>query len=331
MPDKDRVAFVRKTFELYASGDYPLAELRRMMNGVGLIGGRQRGALSISNYQYVLQNPIYYGLMRFKGELYEGKHEPLITKALFDKCQEVMARKSKPKSGKKKPYAYRGLFQCATCGCFITTETQKGHNYLRCTKRKGPCSERYIREEEAEKQIRALLKGVSLPPALAADALDNIKVEGMTAAQAGEEAAQNLRDKIDFLTKSMNALLDMILSGLITQDEYAQKKRSCLEEKKENEMKLAAFEREGSKRNEPLIGFYKTAVLAGESAVTGSPEENLQILKKIGTNFLLGGKKIKLKFNFPAAETEKLRELAVSDSARFRTSEIWRPLRDSNP
>ena len=331
LPDKDRVAFVRKTFELYASGNYPLAEVRRIMNGVGLIGGRQRGALSISNYQYVLQNPIYYGLMRFKGELYEGKHKPLITKALFDKCQEVMTRKSKPKNGKLKPYTYRGQFQCAACGCFITTETQKGRNYLRCTKRKGPCSEPYVREEEVEKQIRALLKGVSLPPALAADALDNIKAEGIKAAQAVEEAAQNLRDKIDFLTKSMNALLDMILSGLITQDEYAQKKRSCLEEKKENEMKLAAFEREGSKRFEPLIGFYKTAVHAGESAVAGNPEENLQILKKIGSNFLLGGKKIKVNFNFPAAETQKLRERAGLNSAELRTSKIWRPLRDSNP
>ena len=43
-------------------------------------------------------------------------------------------------------------------------------------------------------------------------------------------------------------------------------------------MKLAAFEREGSKRFEPLIGFYKTAVLAGEAVAAGKPEENLQIL-----------------------------------------------------
>ena len=188
-----------------------------------------------------------------------------------------------------------------------------------------------MREEEVEKQIRALLKGVSLPPALAADALHNINKEELSAAQAGARAAQNLRDKIDFLTKSMNALLDMILNGLITQDEYAQKKRSCLEEKKENEMKLAAFEREGSKRFEPLIGFYKTAVLAGESAVAGNPEENLQILKKIGSNFLLGGKKIKVNFNFPAAETQKLHALPGFGSADFGNSVNWRPVRDSNP
>ena len=221
--------------------------------------------------------------------------------------------------------------RCANCGCFITTETQKGHNYLRCTKRKSPCSEPFVREEEVEKQIRDLLKGVSLPPALAAVALDNIKVEDLKAAQAGEEAAQNLRDKIDSLTKSMNALLDMVLGGMITQDEYAQKKRSCLEEKKENEMKLAAFEREGNKRFEPLIGFYKTAVLAGESAVSGNPEENLQILKKIGSNFLLGGKKIKLKFNFPSGEVRELRGAADFFRGDFKNGEIWRPHGDSNP
>jgi len=288
--DRPKAPLIKKAFELYATGKYPIKEVRRLINAAGLEGRRHKKVMSVSNYHYMLQNPLYYGVIRYYGEIYEGKHKPIISKALFDKCQEVLSRKSKSHTKTLKPYVYRGAFRCANCGCFITTETQKGHNYLHCTKRKGPCSEPFVREEEVEIQIRDLLKGVSLPPALAADALDNIKEEGMKAAQAGEEAAQNLRDKIDFLTKNMNALLDMILSGMITQDEYAQKKRSCIEEKKEYEMKLAAFEREGSKRFEPLIGFYKSAVHAGESAVAGNPEENLQILKKIGSNFLLGAR-----------------------------------------
>ena len=35
--------------------------------------------------------------MLFNGEIYEGKHEPIISKKLFDTVQEVMMRKSKPK------------------------------------------------------------------------------------------------------------------------------------------------------------------------------------------------------------------------------------------
>ena len=334
VPDKDRVEFVRKTFELYASGNYSLAELRRVMNGAGLIGGRQRGALSVSNYQYVLQNPVYYGLMRFRGELYEGKHKPLITKALFDQCQEMFKRKSKPQPKKgrtMKPFVYRGIFRCEHCGCFITTETQKGHNYLRCTKRKNPCPSRYMREEEADRQVRELLKGVSLPPALAADALDNIKKEKSKAAQAGEEAAQNLRDKLVILTDQLGKLLDMVLQGALTRPEYASKKAQLVDEKMEIENKLAAFAREENMRNEPLRRFYELCVVVGESAVSGSPADNLQIMRKIGSNFLLGGQKIKLKLNFPSEKLRELRARADFFDPDFCNSVNWRPLRDSNP
>ena len=292
--DKERAPIIKKAFELYATGNYAILEIRDMVNRSGLRGRKLHKPLSVSNCHYMLRNPIYYGVMRYYGEVYKARHKPIISKALFDKCQEVLKNKSKPKTKTLIPYVYRGAFRCASCGCFITTETQKGHKYLHCTKRKQPCTELFVREEEIDRQVREIIKGVSLPPALAAEALDNIKAEGIKAAQAGEETAQNLRDKIDILTKNMNALLDMILSGMITQDEYAQKKRSCIEEKKECEMKLAAFgrlnghrpcgrhwhslEREGSKRFEPLIGFYKTAVHAGEAAAAGKPEENLQIL-----------------------------------------------------
>ena len=329
--DKDRGPLIRKAFELYSTGRYPITEIRDRINSAGLTGRKFNKPLSVSNCHYMLRNPIYYGVMRYHGEVYEAKHKPLISKALFDKCQEVLNSKCKSHTKTLKPYVYRGAFRCAACGCFITTETQKGHNYVHCTKRKGPCDEPFVREEEIDRQVREILKGVSLPPALAADALDNINEESIKAAQAGEEAAQNLRDKIDFLTKSMSALLDMVLGGMITQDEYAQKKRSCLEEKKENEMKLAAFAREGHKRFEPLIGHYKLAVLAGESAASGDPAENLQILKNIGSNLVIGGKKINLNFNFPTEKTRKLRELAEFSSAKFLRGEIWRPLRDSNP
>ena len=99
--------------------------------------------------------------------MYEGKHEPIISKKLFDDVQEVMTRKSKPKTKELKSYAYRGLLHCGECGCFITTETQKGHNYLRCTKRKGPCEQKYVREEIVTEQIRDELKKVSLSDAVA--------------------------------------------------------------------------------------------------------------------------------------------------------------------
>jgi len=332
LPDKDRVALIRKTFELYASGDYPLAEVRRIMNGAGLMG--KRGILAISNYQFILKNSFYYGVIKFKGEFYEGKHEPIITKALFDRCQAVMLNKSKSHSRGLKPYVYRGLFRCKECGCFITTETQKGHNYLHCTKRKGPCPGPYVREELITEQIKGELKTVSLPTALANGLILMAERKRAASAQAVAKTVQKLRFDIDALNKQMNALLDLILSGQITQDEYAQKKRSFVEEKRKLQDSLAAFERESVNRFEPVLGLIREAVHVGETWESGKPEENREILRKIGSNFRIGGKELSFEFkkpweflqNFNSARAENPQNLPG-----FLKSKIVCPLRDSNP
>src|SRR3989338_11593603 len=155
--DKEKAKYIKRAFEMYATGEYPLAQIRKIINSLGLVGKKGK-MLSVSNYQYMLKNKIYYGMIEYNGELYDGKHEPIITKKLFDSVQEVMANKSKPKSPKLKPYIFRGFFRCGECGCFITTETQKGHNYLRCTKRKNPCSQRYAREDAITSQIKEEIK-----------------------------------------------------------------------------------------------------------------------------------------------------------------------------
>jgi hypothetical protein len=112
--------------------------------------------LSTSNYQYLFRNPIYYGAIRYNSQRYEGKHEPIITKKLFDEVQEVMKRKSKPqKADKMKYFLYRGLFKCAECGFTITADRKikpsgKSYNYYYCTK-KNPnhkCSQNVFTIEE---------------------------------------------------------------------------------------------------------------------------------------------------------------------------------------
>ena len=91
--DKEKAKYIKKTFEMYSTGEYPLAQIRKIINSLGLVGKKGK-MLSVSNYQYILKNPIYYGMIEYNGELYDGKHEPIITKKLFDSVQEVMMKKS---------------------------------------------------------------------------------------------------------------------------------------------------------------------------------------------------------------------------------------------
>jgi hypothetical protein len=41
-------------------------------SSLGLVGKKGK-MLSVSNYQYMLKNKIYYGMIEYNGELYDGK------------------------------------------------------------------------------------------------------------------------------------------------------------------------------------------------------------------------------------------------------------------
>ena len=97
----------------------------------------------------------------------------------------------------------------------------------------------------------------------------------------------------------MNALLDLTLSGEVTQVEYAQKKRSFIEKKRYLQDDLAAFERESVNRFEPALEFFKESIHVGELAESGKPDENREKLKKIGSNFRISEKRLTFELKKP--------------------------------
>ena len=331
--DKEKAKYIKRTFEMYSTGEYPLAQIRQIINSLGLVGKKGK-MLSVSNYQYMLKNKIYYGIIEYNGELYDGKHEPIITKKLFDLCQEVMMRKSKPKTPKLKPFVYRGFFRCGECGCFITTETQKGHNYLRCTKRKNPCQQRYVREEIITSQIKEEIKKVSLSSAWANASINYFENEKMKSAQAESSFAQKLRDELVEIETKLDRLLDLQLDGSLSPAEYTAKKHKLILAKKDLEEKISAFGRKSNNRFELAINFIKEANQAEKYAQQENPERIRDFFKKIGSNFRIADRTLFLDFKnaFKIAEKYHAEALcAEATSYDFTKSENWRRVRDSNP
>ena len=331
--DKEKAKLIKKTFEMYSTGEYPLAQLRKIMNKAGLIGKKNK-TLAVSNYQYMLKNKIYYGIIEYNGELYEGKHEPIITKKLFDHVQEVMAHKSKPKTPKLKPYIFRGFFHCGECRCFITTETQKGHNYLRCTKRKNPCSQRYVREDAITLQIKEEIQKVSLSSAWAEKCLAELEKEKLEKAQAESSFAQKTRDELVEIETKLDRLLDLQLDGSVSQTEYAAKKHKLILAKKDLEEKITAFEQTSNNRFERMINFIKDANKAENIALQENPVGGRDFLKKIGSNFLIAdctlSFDLKNAWKISAKYNTEARRVATTNS-EIGGCILWRKGRDSNP
>jgi DNA invertase Pin-like site-specific DNA recombinase len=139
--DKKKAPIVKQIFELYSTGNqtfYSLTEFCKKHKLKSYLGNE----LTPGKIRSILQSVFYIGLMKYKGEIFEATHKPLMTQKLFNKVQEVLKQRGKPNKVKKHHFAFLGLLKC-TCGASVTAELQKGHKYYRCT-RKEDCVKKNI-------------------------------------------------------------------------------------------------------------------------------------------------------------------------------------------
>ncbi len=285
--DKTRHKLVQKLFELYSSGDYPFKALADMFNELGLRSQRN-SKMSASMIQHILGNPFYCGVFRYNGELYEGKHEPIITKKLFDKCQEVMKTRGKPHKMKKHEFAFTGFMKCS-CGCMITAETQKGYNYYRCTKKKAKCEEKYMREETLVENLKQTLQKVSLRDDWADKMLKKLDDNKEAEVQSSLAFVQNLKDEIKTIEEKLDRLLDSKLEGAIETSEYMAKKEKLISKKMEIEQKIKQIKNKGNNWLEPMRNFILQSRQAKKIAKCSDLSQIRQSIKNIGSNFILKG------------------------------------------
>ncbi|MFA4826986.1 MAG: recombinase family protein [Candidatus Shapirobacteria bacterium] len=205
--DIPKAKLIKKAFEMYSSGDCTLKGIAGFFAKSNLKSYKDK-TLSESRVQFMLQNPIYYGLIRFNGELYKGVHEPIISKKLFDLVAEVMSNRGKKQRKRKHEFIFSGLMRCGGCGCLITAETQKGHNYYRCTKKKGNCPEKYLREEELINQIKIKIQKVSLPKDWVKKMLVELDKETNQAKNQSQPLIQNLLSQKVEINRKLDDLLN---------------------------------------------------------------------------------------------------------------------------
>jgi len=252
------------------------------------ISSYRKRPLSVSCVQRFLKNHFYYGVFKFNNEFYQGTHKPIISKELFDSVQQVMNNRGKKKRKRKHEFAFSGLMRCGNCGCLITAETQKGHNYYRCTKKKQTCNEKYLREENLIEQMRNFIQKVSLPDKWAENMLAELDKEKEQAKKDGENFVQNLQQQKAEVEQKIEKLLDLYISGgALTLEEYQAKKQKLLNEKLDIEQEIRDFEQIGNNWLEPMKKMIFEAKQAKILLSQGDNQQILTFLKNVGLRVTL--------------------------------------------
>jgi len=172
--DPDRAPVIKQMFEKVAyekwSGRKVYHWLKFDLNFKTITGNKN---LTLGNIYMILQNHFYYGTFEYpkeSGNWYQGKHQPIISKELFDLVQAQV--KTNVMRFENKEFAFTKLMFCGLCGSGITADEkfkkQKDggvhrHVYYGCTKvRDRYCKCGYVNEEDLIKQLGELLEKIDL-------------------------------------------------------------------------------------------------------------------------------------------------------------------------
>src|SRR3989304_2588539 len=224
-PIKSKV--IKKAFEKYAGGSSQ-TEMAKFLFFNG-ITKRKGGVLSLTTVERILRDKFYIGLFYFNSEIYQGTHKTFISKALFDKVQKQL-EKSTRETFKRRNFPFQRLMKCGECGATITPEYHKkfykrtnrlAEYYMyRCTKKLGPCSQRYLSQSEVENQLRKLVLDVAIPVAWSPKWLKLLDEYEIIEKQNQEANIQRLEEEEKVIEQKLNLLLDSFLEGVIDQDSY---------------------------------------------------------------------------------------------------------------
>jgi len=173
--DEIRSPVIKQMFEKIANDRWSGRKLHDWLKNEIHFTHTSGKSLSLGNVYRVLQNHFYYGKFEYpkdSGNWFDGVHEPIVTKELFDAVQEQMNRQKLVRKSDPKEFAFTKLMTCGLCGSGVTADEKfkelKGggvnrHVYYRCSRsRNQNCNYIAINEQTLIKQIVKIIKEVGI-------------------------------------------------------------------------------------------------------------------------------------------------------------------------
>ena len=334
--DRKKSKVIRAAFELYAKGGVRLEDVSSFMydNGVRSFGGL---SFHRDRVKFILTNPFYTGLFIYGGEMHEGRHTPIIEKLLFDKVQEVIIDRGHPMKAANNPMDLCGLLHCGECGCMITAEEKTKHQqngnshhyvYYRCTKKKGVCSQPYVREEALIPQLDELFRNYAMPSAWQTEFERLIAEDENSSSIQTAAFVQELRDKVHDISRKLDRLTDLYIAQDIERGDYLARRRVLVLEKKSVEEQAARLEANAGHWLEPMREWVQEASMLDEIAKSeDTPSKKSPLQKLFGSNLHLHNKEVREIPSPPYAALRAARENFSENDASFIGATLYDQVR----
>lgn len=296
--DPARAPIMRRMFTEYSQGLSTLDEITEKLKQWGLRNKtRKKQELTRSHVHKLLNNPFYYGFMTIKGKMFPHRYPPLINRALFEKCQDVMKGKNRPdfKYGEKE-FIFRGLITCATAGRTVTALQKKKTylngkvgewTYLRCWKPTEPAKMMYVREDKVIAQIENVFEDLRIDEEQMRGMVEYLKDTTVAEKDFLRRQGAELKKEHTRIQTKLDALLDLRVDGEIDREDYERRRAGLRTRQEEITALLTAHGRGDDGFGEAMLflldlcrsagDLYKGSTVEKKRALVGLVFENLTL------------------------------------------------------
>jgi len=313
LPHPKNADGVRMIFDLYSRGDMTFEMLADRLEAAGHVFRPSVPRFTRSALSYILNNPVYLGVVVWRGKTYPGKHEPLVDRAIFEQCQDVLHGRNR-RTGSPDIVLSGGLFRCAHCGQSITGEKVKKkladgsvnfHTYYRCANNKPGPEHPRVRWREADME-RAIAEELG-KMRIESDGMRDLVRTAMEKAfadlgeQKRRQAALLAKRKTEIKTMQ-DRLLTAFLNGTIDEPTFAAKSEGFKCELEQVERNLEQADRMDPSRGQAALAVFDWCQNAAETWLGSNKDARREILDLVCLNRQVSSASLCLKMKRPFRE-----------------------------
>ena len=340
VPDPERAPLVEKLFEWYVTGDRSIKEVAGMAREAGLTFRKSRDPITSSRVHQMLRSRLYTGDFDWGGKTYRGTYEPIVSRDLWHRVQNVLegrlARRSKRS---KHRFAFAGLVRCGHCDCALTGEIHKGrYVYYRCSHYKAKCPEPYAREEALAEQFATMLDSLTFPT----EALDwltrALRESHDDERRFRDEAMVRLNGDWTLLQNRLDAMYVDKLDGRIQAAFFDRKAGEWRDEQEQIELAIQQHRDADRSYIDEGVQLLELASHAGELFRSQESAEKRELLRYALSNSSWKDRQLTPTFRQPfdlildqALKVRAAEDLPHTPAGIAAKSGIWRRGWDSNP
>lgn len=306
--DPDAAPYVKKMFELYATGTFSLLKLRKQMLDDGMVY-RNGKNFHRSTVELILKNEFYTGVFYWNGVKCENaSHPAIVSKELFNQVQGLLMNPNKAKS-RKGLFPYTNLISCGLCGCYLTAEIKKEkYIYYRCTGSKGKCSQIYLKQEFLDAEFERLLESIYIPEEAQKLILQGLKENLKDKIEFHDNSVKQIEQQVAVLQKRIDKSYTDKVDGKIDEEFWQQHTARWLADKEQLTMKLLSHQKTDTCFMENANLILELAKKASGLFKTRNAEQKRNLIKLITSNCILKDGKVELELAEPFKQIMKTKE-----------------------